>query len=177
MADLREKVVEDRGIISKIQAFVPGFSGYRAKEDLRAADSMLRMQMAGNMASIRMDAEGCRSVMAENGSLEHMERLGALIGRLKTLEQAVAHAAQGYSGISAKTKVGEAELNKLYEYDYALLSSLAEMAADAQKLKAAAASDNKAAIKESIGAMSGKAGAFEATFKRRMAAVTGTEVS
>lgn len=175
MADLREKVVEDRGIISKIQAFVPGFSGYRAKEDLRAADNMLRLQMAGNVASVRKDAEGCRSVMAENGSLEHMEKLGALIGRFKTIEQAVAHAAQGYSGISAKTKVGEAELNQLYEYDYSLLSSLAGMAADVQKLKAAAASNDKAAIKEAIGALAGKADAFEATFKRRMAAVTGTE--
>jgi hypothetical protein len=175
MADLREKVVEDRGIISKIQMFVPGFRGYRIKEDLRAADNMLRIQMAGNLASIRREIEGCRSVMAENGSLEHMERLGTLIGRFKAAEQSVGHAAQGYSGISAKVKVGETELNKLYEYDYSLLSSLADMANDAQTLKAAANSDNKASIKESIGAMAARMETFEATFKRRTAAVTGME--
>jgi hypothetical protein len=175
MADLREKVVEDRGIISRIQTFVPGFRGYRIKEDLRAADNMLRMQLAEKLASVRRDSEGCRSVMAANGSLESMERLGVLINRFKTVEQEVGHAAQGYSGISAKTKVGEAELNKLYEYDYSLVSSLADMAADAKKLKAAVDSDNKALIKENIAAMAARIEAFEATFKSRMTAVTGME--
>jgi len=175
MADLREKVVEDRGIISKIQMFVPGFHGYRVKEDLRAADDMLRMQMAEKLAAIRRDAEGCRSVMAANASLEHLERLGALIARFKTVEQEVAHAAQGYSGISAKTKVGDTELNKLYEYDYALVSSLADMAADASKLKAAANSDNKASIRESIDALAARTDTFEATFKNRMTTVTDME--
>jgi hypothetical protein len=175
MADLREKVVEDRGIISRIQKFVPGFRGYRIKEDLRAADNMLRMQMAEKLASIRRDAEGCRSVMAANNSLEYLERLGVLLNRFKTVEQEVGHAAQGYSGISAKTKVGEAELNKLYEYDYSLVSSLADMAADAQKLKAAVNSDNKASIKENVEALAARIEAFEATFKQRMIVVTSME--
>ncbi len=176
MADLREKVVEDRGIISRIQTFVPGFRGYRIKEDLRAADNMLRMQIVDKLASVRKDAESCRSVMAANGSLDHLEKLGVLINRFKAVEQEVGHAAQGYSGISAKSKVGEAELNKLYEYDYSLLSALADMAADAQKLKAAVGSDNKALTRESISAMASKIEAFEATFKKRTAAVTGMEV-
>ena len=175
MADLREKIVEDRGIISRIQTIIPGFSGYRAKEDLRAADNMLRMQLAERLAATRREVEGCRSVMASNYSLEHMEKIGVLINRFKAVEQEVSHAAQGYSGISAKTRVGEAELNKLYEYDYSLASSVAEMAADAQKLKAAAGSDNKASIKENIEAMAARLDAFEATFRRRMTVVTGTE--
>jgi len=175
MADLREKVVEDRGIISRIQTFVPGFRGYRIKEDLRAADNVVRIQLAEKLASIRREAEGCRSVMASNGSLEYLERLGVLINRIKTVEQEVGHAAQGYSGISAKTRIGEAELNKLYEYDYSLASSLADMAADAKKLRAAADSDNQATIKENIAAMASKVETFEATFKNRMTAITGTE--
>ncbi len=175
MADLREKVVEDRGIISRIQAYVPGFSGYRAKEDLRAADNMLRMQMAEKLTAIRREIEGCRSVMAANYSLEHLERLGVLINRFKAVEQEVGHAAQGYSGISAKTKVGEDELNKLYDFDYSLVSALAEMAAESQKLKAAVSSDNKASIKENIEAMASRIEAFEATFRTRMMSVTGME--
>ncbi len=175
MADLREKVVEDRGILSKIQMFVPGFRGYRINEDLRAADGMLRMQLAQGLASIRREAESCRSDMAANNSLEHMERLGTLINRFKAVEQEVGHAAQGFSGISAKVRVGEAELNKLYEYDYSLVSRLADMGADARKLKAAAGSDDGAAVRENITALAARIDAFEATFKDRMTAVTGME--
>lgn len=175
MVDIRQRVVDDRGLLSRIQTYIPGFSGYRAKEDLRAADSMLRMQLAEKLASVRRNIEGCRSAMAANNSLDYLERLGTLISRFKAVEQEVGHAAQGYSGISAKIKVGEAELNKLYDFDYTLASSLASIEADALKLKAAADSDNKASIKENIDAMSSKIETFEATFKNRMTTVTGME--
>ena len=55
MVDLREKVVDDRGLISKIQRFVPGFHGYRVAEDLRAADNLLRIQIADRLAAVRAD--------------------------------------------------------------------------------------------------------------------------
>jgi hypothetical protein len=175
MADLREKVVENRGMISRIQTYIPGFSGYRAKEDLRAADNMLRMQVAEKLAVIRRDIEGCRSVMAANNSLDYLEKLGTLINRFKMVEQEVGHAAQGYSGISAKVQVGVTELNKLYDYDFSLVSSLADMASDSLKLKTAVNSDNKALIKENVDAMGTRLDLFEATFRNRMTAITGME--
>ena len=175
MADLREKVVENRGMISRIQTYIPGFSGYRAKEDLRAADNMLRMQVAEKLAVIRRDIEGFRSVMAANNSLDYLEKLGTLINRFKMVEQEVGHAAQGYSGISAKVQVGVTELNKLYDYDFSLVSSLADMASDSLKLKTAVNSDNKALIKENVDAMGTRLDLFEATFRNRMTAITGME--
>jgi hypothetical protein len=134
---LRERVVEDRGLISKIQAYIPGFSGYRAKEDLRAADNMLRIQAADSLASARVDVEACRAVMARNMTLEYLESLGALIARFKTVDGEVRHAAQGYSGISSKIQVQQSELNKLYEYDLSLMNGLADIKGDAAKLRAA----------------------------------------
>ena len=40
--DIRGTVEDNRGLLKKIQIIVPGFSGYREKEDLRAADELLR---------------------------------------------------------------------------------------------------------------------------------------
>ena len=51
MTDLRNKVEEDRGLLKKIQLGIPGFRGYRQKEDLRIADSLLRMQVADLLRS------------------------------------------------------------------------------------------------------------------------------
>ncbi len=103
MVDLREKVVQDRGIIAQIQRFVPGFRGYRAKEDLRAADNMLRLQLAVRLAAVRADVEACRAAMVEGGELAGLDRAGGVINKLKSVETQVRHAEQGYSGISAKT--------------------------------------------------------------------------
>ena len=107
MVDLRDKVVQDRGIIAKIQRYVPGFSGYRAKEDLRAADNMLRLQLADRLAAVRADVEACRAAMVEDGQIESLDRVGTLINKFKAVEGEVRHAGQGYSGISAKIRVGE----------------------------------------------------------------------
>ncbi len=109
MVDLREKVVQDRGIIAQIQRFVPGFSGYRAKEDLRAADSMLRLQLADRIADVRADVEACRAAMVENGEIEGLDRVGGIVNRLKSVETQVRHAEQGYSGIRRRS--GSASLS------------------------------------------------------------------
>jgi hypothetical protein len=173
MVDLREKVVQDRGIIAQIQRFVPGFSGYRAKEDLRAADSMLRLQLADRIADVRADVEACRAAMVENGEIEGLDRVGGIVNRLKSVETQVRHAEQGYSGISAKIRVGEPELNKLYEYDLGLFTTVAAMGGDAAGLKAA---PDTAAINQGLTKLNASIDGFETTFKKRMKTVTGTEV-
>lgn len=175
MADLRERVVEDRGLLSKIQAYIPGFSGYRAREDLRAADDMLRIQAADMLASIRADAEACRAVMSRNMTLEYLESLGALIARFKTVEGEVRHAAQGYSGISAKIQVQESQLNKLYEYDLSLMKGLIDIKTDTASLREAVNAKNAGAISLGIASIDAKLVGLEDVFKRRMTVITNAE--
>ena len=45
--DIRNDVEDNRSILKKIQLLVPGFSGYRQKEDIRIADQLLRSQVSG----------------------------------------------------------------------------------------------------------------------------------
>ncbi|MCD1296078.1 hypothetical protein CUJ83_13830 [Methanocella sp. CWC-04] len=175
MVDLREKVVEDRGLISKIQSIIPGFSGYRAREDLRAADNMLRMQMADRIAGARKGLEGCRAVLVDSMSLEHLDRLGALINKFKATEGEVRHAEQGYSGISAKIQVKEDEINKLYEYDYAQVSTIVEIENEVLKLKSVVDSGDSAGIKAGIANVDTKLNEFRETFRKRMILITNTE--
>lgn len=176
MADLREKVIEDRGIIAKIQSIIPGFSGYRTKEDLRAADSMLRIQIADRLAAVRKDLEGCRAVMTDNLMLEGLDKLGALINRFKAIEGEIRHAEQGYSGVSAKVRVGEDELNRLYEYDFALISAIAALSTEVVPVRAAADAGDSAGIKAGITKIGSKLTEFEESFKKRMMLITNTEV-
>ena len=49
MTDLRDKVKDDRGLIKMIQLVIPGYRGYRIKEDLRIADRLLREELANRL--------------------------------------------------------------------------------------------------------------------------------
>jgi hypothetical protein len=173
MVDLREKVVEDRGLIAKIQRFIPGFHGYRVAEDLRAADNMLRLQLADRLATVRADVEACRAAMVEGGQLEGLDRVGGVINKFKSAENEVRHAGQGYSGISAKIRVGEPELNKLYEYDLGLITAIDALGGDAARLKTAG---DSAAVSDALGKLNAGIDGFSATFRKRMQVITGTEV-
>lgn len=175
MADIRERVVEDRGLFTKIQAMIPGFSGYRAAEDIRAADNILRIQVADRLAASRKGVEECRAILADNLSLDNMDRIGTLLGRLKAFEGEVRHAEQGYSGVSAKLKVGETQLNKLYEHDYAILAAIAGIDGDILAIKAAAVADDQPSVKSGIARVNARLVDMESSFKKRMNVITNTE--
>jgi hypothetical protein len=175
MADIRERVVEDRGLFTKIQAMIPGFSGYRAAEDIRAADNMLRIQVADRLAASRKGVEECRAILADNLSLDNMDRVGTLLGRLKAVEGEIRHAEHGYSGVSAKLKVGEAQLNRLYEYDFMLLTAIGGIDGEIPALKAAAVADDQPGVKTGIAKVNARLVDMEGAFKNRMNVITNTE--
>lgn len=63
--DLRSKVEDDRGMLTKIQLGIPGFRGYRQKEDLRIADSRLAGKTCQtqllNLLQIRISSSTART--------------------------------------------------------------------------------------------------------------------
>ncbi|HJJ28699.1 MAG TPA: hypothetical protein O0X70_04840 [Methanocorpusculum sp.] len=128
MVDLRQEVEEDRGLIKKIQLCIPGFRGYRKKEDLRIADSLLRIQIADSLKNnLLQPLEQAREAASRELELDLMNDLAAVISKAKLSEAKIRHAEQGYSGISADVRIGTDELNKLYEYDLALIDGINAM--------------------------------------------------
>ena len=124
MTDIRKRVEEDRGILKTIQTFVPGFRGYRLKEDLRDSDRMLRAQLAKLLGLQRRGLEDCRAMVVQNFNSPQLDAIGGLINRFKMVEGLVLHAETGYSGIAADVRVKETELNRLYEYDTSLIDNI-----------------------------------------------------
>ena len=139
MTDLRESVRDERGLIKKLQLAIPGFRGYRLREDVRIADSMLRMQLADFLnANVLSGLESVRETAGNNLELDLMNDIAAVISQTKTLESRIRHAEQGYSGISPAYRVDEADLNELYEYDLSLLQDITEAASAVQSAVTAA---------------------------------------
>ena len=121
MADIRNRVEDDRGIIKKIETYIPGYRGYRLKEDLRIADSLLRNQLSNELGSVLGSVERSRETISKNMDLLLINDIGELGNSLTAVMNKLRHAQQGYSGISPDIRVEEGELNKLYEWDLSLL--------------------------------------------------------
>jgi hypothetical protein len=176
MADIRDRVEEDRGILKKIQNYVPGFRGYRRREDLRDADRMLRMQLAQKLSVTRRGLEECRGTLVQSYGSKEIETLGGLIFQFKKVEGAVTHAEMGYSGISADIQVKEEELDKLYEFDAGMLDHIAAITTSIDSLKNALMAADETSAHRDLMSIKARITDFEDKFNRRMRVMEGTEV-
>lgn len=128
MVDFIKRVENDRGLIKNIELAVPGFRGYRKKEDIRASDSLLRAQLADELREDVADLlEDSRKFISESHNLSLLKEIGQLIQLEKTVEARIRHAEQGYSGISPNYRIEEDALYALYEYDWNLIQHIKEL--------------------------------------------------
>jgi hypothetical protein len=82
----------------------------------------------------------------------------------------------GYSGIAADIQIKEDELDRLYEFDAAMLDHIASISASIDSLKnSLMAADEQNSYKDLMN-IKARITAFEDQFNRRMNVIQGTEV-
>lgn len=172
--DLRDRVEEDRGLIKKIELAIPGFRGYRKREDLRIADSLLRTHLANRIKTVGTTVEYCRDAIAKKLDLMLLEDMGKLVNKVNTIENRVRHAEQGYTGISADFRIDISELNDLYEWDLTLLNDIGELDYIARSLRNAIETDKN--FKDIIRALESKLTDFNQIFDKRIQVIGKVDV-
>jgi hypothetical protein len=176
MTDLRSKVEDDRGLLKKIELLIPGFKGYRRKEDIRIADNLLRKQLADRMGEVNTIFENSRQELSRTMELALISDIGNILKLSRQVENKIRHAEQGYTGISANFRIEEAQLNVMYEWDLTLIQtidSLKKMAGEL--LDSIIASDDSVAWK--MGNIHKTLQEFISIFNKRITIIAGLEVS
>lgn len=168
MNDLRERVKEDRGLLKKIEMAIPGFRGYRKREDLRIADSLLRAQLAERLSKVGDRIELCKKELSKRMELEVLDSIGSLTNHIQMTQNRVKHAEHGYSGVSADYRIMEEELNRLYEWDLNLLSEIEKLGQAVDTLQSAINTANTAEIGEKIDTVEADIRVFNDLFDKRV---------
>ncbi|HJJ95416.1 MAG TPA: hypothetical protein O0W79_02405 [Methanocorpusculum sp.] len=141
--DIRDRVEDDRGLIKKIQLIIPGYRGYRQREDIRIADSMLRSQVADQLKNtVVLSLENARSEASKEMELDLLNDIAAVLSKAQMLEEKIRHAEQGYTGISSGVRLLQEELNRIYEYDLGLLEGIDSLSTQAKSVEAGTESGN-----------------------------------
>ncbi len=171
MVDLRDRVKEDRGLLKKLELAIPGFRGYRKREDLRIADSLLRKQLANNLGDIKGRIEFCRQDLAKKMEMDLLNGIGALMNHITSTENRVRHAEHGYSGVSADYNIREDELNNIYEWDLSLISDIEGISNSVSSLEATIGSGNTSEINQKIGQVENEIREFNSLFDQRIQSI------
>jgi hypothetical protein len=175
LPDIRDGVEDDRGLLKKIQMVVPGFRGYRIREDIRDSDRMLRAELAKRLGLQRSQLEDARrALVRENPMSKALEDMGGVVNAMKRVEGEILHAEVGYSGISADIEIKDDELNLLYEYDASMIESLNFIDDALIRMPEMVRSGKDADLRDTVETVRTRVDGLESRFKRRKAAITGT---
>ncbi len=171
MSDLFETIKGDRDFLSKLLAYVPGFSGYLERSNRRAADKMLRDQVALKYGELAKRLGEMKKDMVEAGQFDLLEEIDSLGLKLTTFADRVKNASYGYSGLFDNVKINEEELTKLYTFDAAFFE-LAEQINHG--LDNVAASIGSEGLKAALRAANDLALQAIETFDKRSQVITGS---
>jgi hypothetical protein len=177
--DIRQKVEDDRGFLKRLQMLVPGFRGYREGEDLRAADSILRREVADKVKAARTTMENARQALTNAGQFATLTDLAPLIADLLRIEGQIRAAQQGYTGFTPAVRINPTQLDRLYEYDYGFATAADELNRTVGAIPGllGGPSPNPAGVAGVLTSARTELSQLDAAFKARIQVVEGIQVS
>lgn len=110
--------------LRNLMRMIPGYKGYESREDRREADRVLRTNLAQQFRSEQQTITQLSKKALDRGGLQHMNALEEVNRGLYRYISRLESAPLGYTGLMSKTKIDEAELNQIYEFDAKLADSV-----------------------------------------------------
>jgi hypothetical protein len=111
-------------ILEKAIRLIPGYKGYKGKEERRDNDQLLRMMLVERLDRVRGSVIEIVNGLRGPAALTSVGDLDRLQKRLEKLTDEIRFADRGYRGWFDIHKVQEEELDKLYGFDVALAEDI-----------------------------------------------------
>jgi hypothetical protein len=141
MSDPLGKITEGKDLIGKVRNFLAGFIGYFDRENRRAADKLLRETIAQRYEEQWGRISELQRQFVSEGQLELIDDLEAAAIKLRAFIDRVKGASYGYAGFFDAVRINRDELERIYEYDIALLEGAQTLANAVDNVSASVGSD------------------------------------
>lgn len=145
MSDLPEqisgKVLGDLDPFKKILSYIPGFKGYMERQSRRDSDKLLRETIASRFEQQWQRVSALQRDLISKGGITYVDDLEAAAIQLRTFADRIRRATRGYSSLFEATKINQEELNRIYQYDAAMLALADQVSSAVDNVEASIGSD------------------------------------
>lgn len=172
MTDFQGQIESGRGKLKNLLLKIPGFKGYIEMEDRRTADKMVRDVVADRYQERLDRLTGVMNEFIDRGDMEFMDQLEGAAVKIRTFIDKIRHAVYGYTGFFDAVRVDEGKLDRLYDYDQALLDGIDAIGETLESLAAALDTDQ---IKTLIATLTKQAQEMVLKADQRMEEITREE--
>jgi hypothetical protein len=167
----RQRIEDSRGGLEALISKIPGYHGYKEKENRRAADKLLRDQVTKQLDEQRRRLAELQRNLVDSGGLLMVDDLDRAVTKVQKLADKIRTASYGYAGIFDAVKVKEDQLDALYTFDEGMLEHVTSVQTAIDAL--ATAIDSNGDVKSAIRAVVSAAEQAETTWRQRESAITG----
>jgi hypothetical protein len=171
MSDLFETVKGQQDIFKKVLSYIPGFSGYVERTNRRAADKLLREQVALKYSDLAGRASRLQKDVVDAGQIDLVDDIDNVSLKLRTLSDRIKNASYGYSGFFDAVKINEKELAQIYTFDAAFFELGEQINHGLDTVESSVGGDG---LKAAIRAVTDLARQAGETYDRRYQVLTGS---
>jgi hypothetical protein len=150
MPDGFEEAKEQRNWLERLGAKIPGYRGFQDRELRRDVDKLQREHLARELERWKGVARAKARAYADSAKIGALAAFDRLDRKLDGLAQTIRFADYGATGLFDVVKVREGELERLYQFDLALLDEVEGLGGDLTAIPPAGAGDPTAAVEAAI---------------------------
>jgi hypothetical protein len=126
-----EEAKAQRNVFERLLDKIPGFRGFQDRELRRDVDKLQREHISGEIGRVKTVLRDKARAYTDAGQIALLGPFDRLDRKLDGLSQSVRFADYGASGLFDAVKIGEPELQRLYEFDLSLLDDLGALRTEA----------------------------------------------
>jgi hypothetical protein len=171
MSDLFETVKGQQDILKKLLSYVPGFNGYIERTNRRAADKLLRDQVALRYTELAGRASAMQKDIGGAGQLDSLDEIDSVMLKLRTFSDRIKNASYGYSGFFDAVKINEKELAQIYAFDAAFFDLAGQISSGLDTVEASIGGEGLKAAIRNVDALARQ---VIETYDRRYQVITGS---
>jgi len=171
-----QRIKEDEKLLEKIMLAVPGFSGYKEREQRREADKIIRNFLYSKLQEARNGLQDIYQVLGENRVPDALHPIDRLMAVFDRVSERVNHASYGYAGFFDSIKIDEDELDRMVSFDTQLVDGAKGLAERVKDFKAQVEAGKFDSVQVYTDELRKTIEEFERTFDDRKNVIQGVEV-
>jgi hypothetical protein len=173
--DYYETAKKQMRLSERIAAALPGFRGYKEKELRRESDKLIRNHLYLKLSGARKDIRDIFQKLSDRRSFDVLTDLDRLVAKLDRVTEKVNHASYGYSGFFDVVKIREEALDRMINFDDALLDDVAKFVDEVTAFKGDIMKQNFDSAKEHVQSLTEALDDFEQSFDSREEEILGVK--
>jgi len=146
MSNGYESAKGQRNILERIMAKIPGFRGFQDRELRRDVDKLQRDHLSAELGRLKGTLRDRARSYTDAGKIGALNGFDRLDRQLDGLSQAVRFSDYGATGFFDPVKIGEEQLQRLYEFDLSLLEDVDQLEAGVAAVPAPGGEDPAPAL-------------------------------